>query len=135
MTPTEEVRAAIDKFEGVTWSNHGDPEPSDDADDYAIGWVKFGIAKSEMGWRTLEFLAWAFMEDLKRADVPLQLFPIAPPPYLNDPGDCLSFVVEMLDDPDDVTEGRGIAFIAKFLNDVRDQYWAECKPRSSLFRR
>jgi hypothetical protein len=94
MTPIEEVEAAIKSLDGVTWTSSGYPllrehgEPPTDA-----GWVKFGLEESELGWRTLEFLAW-LATDMLRAGERLHFFPTSPPPYLNTPRSCLSFVLE-----------------------------------------
>jgi hypothetical protein len=123
----EELRAAITKFEGVAWSNCDEPESSDD-DDLPIGCVQFALDKSETGWRTLEFLSWALMEDLRRSGYDLMLTPMSAPPYLNEPGNCLSFLLQVADDPDLKKEGRDIRDIAKFIDRVRDEYWPECKP-------
>lgn len=127
MEPMEELRTAITQFEGVVWSICGEPELSD-GDDVAIGWVNFALDKSEMGWRTLEFLSWALMEDLKRAGYDLMLTPMSAPPYLNEPGNCLSFLLQVADDPDLAKQGRDIRDIAKFLDRVREENWPECRP-------
>ena len=126
MTPTNSVKDAIQKFEGVTWINYGDPE-HDDLDDKGLspGWVKFGIEKSELGWRTIEFLAWVF-NALVQSKYRLFFWPTSPPPYINEPGTCLSFVVEMYLDTLDNQES--INRIAGFINEFRSQYWADCKP-------
>jgi hypothetical protein len=89
------------------------------------GWVKFGIEKSELGWRTLEFLAWAF-DDMVRARKRLFFWPVSNPPYLNTPGECLSFVIECYIDR--IDEQRGIQEIADFLAEWQAKYWAQCKP-------
>lgn len=129
MTPTEEVREAIAKFEGVNWINHGEPQPGDTDEGYGVGWVKFGVEKSELGWRTVEFLSWALNEDLKRAKFELLFFPVSPPPYLNEPGDSLSFALEMLDSAEGRERNKGINQIAGALNEWREEYWPECKPQ------
>jgi hypothetical protein len=56
------------------------------------------------------------------------LTPMSAPPYLNEPGNCLSFLLQVADDPDLAKEGRDIRDIAKFIDRVRDEYWPECKP-------
>jgi hypothetical protein len=94
MNPVKMIEKAIKAYDGVLWTASGYPlsagagSPPKD-----LGWVKFGIVKSEIGWRTLEFLAWVFT-DMERAGERLRFFPTAPAPYLNVPGKCLSFVVE-----------------------------------------
>lgn len=123
MTAIEQLQGEIQAFEGVTWATAG--EPTGEGDATTPGWVKFGVAKNELGWRTLEFLAWAF-EDLVHAGRQLQFFPTSAPPYLNEPGECLAFVVECY--MDGSAEGGTIEEVALFLARQRDLHWDECKP-------
>ena len=126
MTPSDKVKAAIAAFEGVAWSNASDPYPDpDEPSCIHPGWVKFGLVKTELGWRTLEFLAWA-ITDMVSAGERIEFFPTAPPPHLNDPGDCLSFVIEI--HPKDNDQELRFARIAEFLKDLREEYWTSCKP-------
>jgi len=80
-------------------------------------YMKFDIDPSELGWFVLEFLTWAVNDDYRRVHPEVLLLPIAPPPSLNHPGRCLSFVIECHDGP--VPNG-----LAEFLNDVRPQFVA-----------
>ena len=123
MTPIERLKFEIQAFEGVTWANAGEPGGSDDAT--TPGWVKFALEKTELGWRTLEFLAWVF-EDLARAERHVQLFPTSAPPHLNTPGQCLAFAVECY--MDDTGEGGTIEEVALYLARQRSQHWDACKP-------
>jgi len=126
MSSAQLVKDAISAFEGVTWINCGDPEPYDgDPLTMHPGWVKFGIEKSELGWRLLEFLGW-LTSDMIRAGEKLEFFPNAPPPYLNEPGECLSLVIEI--HPQDGDENIRFLKVAEFINDCREKYWEECKP-------
>jgi len=128
VSPIGDVEAAVKALEGVTWTSSGYPltdehgGPPTDA-----GWVKFGVEKSELGWRTLEFLAW-LSTDMLRAGERLEFFPTAPPPYLNTPGTCLSFVIECY--PKDGDQETRFRKVAEFINSCREQYWLECRGRS-----
>jgi hypothetical protein len=57
-------------------------------------YVKFGISRSDYGWFAMEFLAWVVNSDSRRAGANLEFFPTSPPPYLNEPGEMLCFVIE-----------------------------------------
>jgi len=111
------VKKEISMFEGVTKSSCGDPEGG------GPGWVKFRLEKSELGWRTLEFLAW-IMTDMRRAGERLNFLPTAPPPYLNEPGDCLSLVLEVY--PEDGDEAERFQKVAEFIQWSRTEHWEEC---------
>ena len=127
MTPIQEIETAIKALEAVTWASSGYPlrgehnEPPTDA-----GWVKFGLQKSELGWRTLEFLAW-LATDMVRAGERLEFFPTSPPPYLNTPGQCLTFVLECY--PKQGDQDVRFAKVAAFINSCREQYWPQCRRR------
>ena len=57
MTPIQEVEDAIRHYEAIEWTSSGYPLPGEESERSTdAGWVKFGIKKSELGWRTLEFL-------------------------------------------------------------------------------
>ncbi len=126
MNSSDAIREAIAAFESVTLVSSGDPvtDPSDSKYTEA-GWVKFVLEKSELGWRTLEFLAWV-CDDMVRAGERLKLFPISPPPYLNEPGKCLSFVIECY--PVDGDKERRFAKVAEFITWCRKAHWADCRP-------
>ena len=126
MTPAERIKQAIEGFEGITSCSCGDPEPdADDPSRIYPGWVKFGIEKSELGWRLLEFLGWV-TGDMLRAGERLEFFPTSPPPYLNEPGSCLSFVIEI--HPLDGDEEERFTKVADFVDQCRKEYWPDCKP-------
>jgi len=57
-------------------------------------YVKFTLPTDRSGWYLLEHLAWAINNDYRRGGGRLMLLPISPPPYLNTPGECLSFSIE-----------------------------------------
>jgi hypothetical protein len=118
------IRQEIAVFKAITWCSCGDPSPSDE-NRSSPGWVKFGLQKNELGWRTLEFLAWV-CTDMTRAGERLCFFPTAPPPYLNTPGDCLSFVLEVYPLHDDYPARS--AKVAEFIQYCRKKYWPECRP-------
>jgi hypothetical protein len=129
MAPIKKVKRAIAAFEAVTWSSCGDPYPyPEEPKRVHPGWVEFGIQKSELGWRTLEFIAWT-TTDMIRAGERIEFFPTAPPPYLNDPGDCLSFVIEI--HPKDNDQDTRFSKIAKFITDLNKRYWDLCKPEKT----
>lgn len=126
MTPAERVKQAVESFEGITGSSCGDPKPDDDDPSWIHpGWVKFEIEKTELGWRVLEFLAWV-TGDMLRAGERLKFFPSSPPPYLNEPGNCLSFVIEV--HPKDGDQEERFTKVADFINQCKEEYWSECKP-------
>ena len=130
MEPIERIRRAVEGFEAVTWANCGYPlESSVDESPTDAGWVKFGLEKSETGWRTLEFLAW-LVNDMVRAGERLHFFPTAPPPYLNEPGACLSFVLECYPYSGDMAER--FQKVSEFIEDCHRDYWTACKgPRNA----
>src|SRR5437870_1408518 len=125
MTPIQEIEAEIRAFEAVTWCSSGDPPSKADGGDLAdVGWVKFGLCKSELGWRTLEFLAWICV-DMIRAGERIRFFPTAPPPYLNTPGDCLSFVIECYPLAGD--QDKRFKKVAEFIQSCRTKHWPQCR--------
>jgi hypothetical protein len=127
MTPIAEVETAIKCFEAVEWSSSGYPLAGGDAGEPAdAGWVKFGLRPSKLGWRTLEFLAWV-CTDMAQAGERLRFFPTAPPPYLNTPGECLSFVLECY--PKDGDQDQRFRKVAEFITWCHKERWAECRGR------
>jgi hypothetical protein len=120
------IQAEIDKFDGVTWSSCGVTNiDSSNPDELPFGWVKFGVSSDTLGWRTLEFIAWV-IDDMRRANERIEFTPTAPPPYLNEPGDCLSFVIECFPLNGDQEERFGK--VAEFIQWCRDEHWEECAP-------
>ena len=124
MTAVAEIEAAVKLFEGVYSCSSGYPLKNRDDEMAKVGWVKFHIKKSELGWRTLEFLAWV-CDDMTRAGERLEFFPTSPPPYLNTPGDCLSFVIECR--PLDGDQDKRFRRVAEFIRSCHDRYWDECR--------
>lgn len=117
----EVIESAIAKFAGVTWTSSGYPVRGDeDSPGLDVGWVKFTIERSELGWNTLEFLAW-ICTDLTNGGERVEFIPIAPPPYLNNAGDCLCFVLEV--HPQVSKTEPFFAQVARFIDACRDQYW------------
>jgi hypothetical protein len=120
MTPTERVREAISKIDGVMWATHGEPEGSPGGN-ARVAWIKFGLERSHRGWRAADFIAWACMDDLKHAGYQLLLFPVMPPPWLNEPFDDFRFVLEMLEVPD--SNPKNIGAIASLIDKWRDEHF------------
>jgi hypothetical protein len=121
-SPIAEVEAAIKRFNAVDSCSSGYPIACEDGEPIDAGWVKFGIQQTLLGWRTLEFLAWLYT-DMISAGERLKFFPTSPPPYLNTPGECLSFVVECY--PLDGDQDARFRKIAEFINSCREEYWAD----------
>lgn len=88
--------AAIDAFDGLTvigeCGDHSDAQP----DQWPEGacYVMFTVQRTDQAWFALEFLAWTINNDYRRGGYQVLLSPIAPPPYLNQPGQSLQFVIE-----------------------------------------
>lgn len=61
--------------------------------------ILFKVAHTEEGWRSLEFLTWAF-RDMNRGGYRNQCGMDSAPPHLNHPGKTLYFYVEGWYDPD-----------------------------------
>ena len=87
--------AVINTFDGLTviggCAGHPDPQP----DQWPAGswYVMFTVQRTDQGWLALEFLAWAINNDYRRGGHQVLFSPIAPPPYLNEPGQSLQFVI------------------------------------------
>jgi hypothetical protein len=104
MPPTDEIDKnilplvkALNEFEGVhtVGSCGGHENPSHGQWPAGTFYVKFDLDHTEHGWRALEFLAWFVNEVMANTEKgTATLMPVSPPPYLNTPGDCLSFVIE-----------------------------------------
>ena len=125
MSAVAEIEFAINLFEGVDWCSSGYPLMNRDGETSDVGWVKFGLRKSELGWRTLEFLAWV-CNDMAQAGERLEFFPTSPPPYLNTPGDCLSFVIEI--HPINGDRDDRFRRVGAFIRSCHDQFWDDCCP-------
>lgn len=111
------LAAAIDAFDGLTTVGGcgGHPNPQPDQWPEGSWYVMFTVQRTDEGWFALEFLAWAINNDYRRGGHQVLLLPVAPPPYLNEPGQALQFVIE----GDTHVEP---AILARWLNRLR----AEC---------
>jgi hypothetical protein len=88
---------ALNAFDGIetVGSCGGHPPPLKDGQWPEGTWyIKFRVEPDEHGWRALEFLAWLVNRDYRRAGHQVILYPDAPPPYLNEPGQVLAFELE-----------------------------------------
>jgi hypothetical protein len=108
--------AAINAFDGLTVIGGcgGHPDPQSDQWLEGSWYVMFTVQRTDQGWLALEFLAWAINNDYRRGGHQVLLSPIAPPPYLNQPGQALQFVIE--------GDASTSAALAAWLNQLR----AEC---------
>lgn len=65
-------------------------------------YVLFEIDRTDEGWLSLEFLAWAINGNRRLEGYNALLIPTSPPPYLNTPGRMLRFALEGNgDDPEE----------------------------------
>lgn len=106
--------AAIDAFDGLTVIGGcgGHRGPRSDQWPEGSWYVMFTVQRTDQGWFALEFLAWAINNDYRRGGHQVLLSPIAPPPYLNEPGQSLQFVIEGSGDAD-------ATILAAWLNRLR----------------
>lgn len=111
---------ALNSFRGVQTigSCGGHAEPKGGQWEEGTWYVKFEVAKTEEGCYALEFLAWIVNCDGKRAGTPVYLYPYAPPPQLNPPGELLSYCLEGY-------EGHNPLQYAEFLAYSKDMLFAE----------
>ena len=123
-TPIKELAEAICLFESVKWSSTGEPKPLSHGE-YMLPWVKFELAKSELGWRTLEFLAWA-VGDICKTGEDMLLMPTSAPPYLNTPGAVLAFVIEYR--VESKKDAERVRKTAKLIRDWHEKYWPASLP-------
>lgn len=93
--------SALNAFDGITTigSCGGHPNPGPGQWDEGSFYLKFDLTWDDDGRFAIEFLAWLINNHLQLPsdeDFPgyVVLMPTAPPPYLNGPGACLSFVIE-----------------------------------------
>ena len=127
MEPVEEIRRAIAAFSAVEWVSCGYPLKTRDSDETIdAGWVKFQLTQDRLGFRTLEFLSWA-VTDMLNAGERLRFFPVSPPPYLNEPGKSVSFVLECYAENGD----HEVRFkkVAEFIDWCRAEHWDHCRGR------
>ena len=104
---------AINAFPGAETigSCGGHPNPVDGQWPEGSWYVNIVFDRSEAGHFALEFLAWAINNDYRRGGYRVMLYPYAPPPYLNQPGQVLRYHLEGYDTSADE--------LAAFLNKVR----------------
>jgi hypothetical protein len=103
---------ALNRFQGITTvgSCGGHPEPTNDQWPEGQWYVKLRVDHTEHGWHALEFLAWLINVDARKHHI--VLYPTSPPPYLNEPGACLLFALQGVDeDPEEL--GNWIERLAK----------------------
>ncbi len=113
----------LNRFPGVATvaSCGGHPDPGSGQWPERTWYVKFDLPRSEAGWLSLEFLAWA-INTAYRADRPsVVLLPDSPPPYLNKPGECLKFMVEG-------RRGARADDLAAWLARVHGEFFGESGP-------
>lgn len=96
---------ALNAFDGIaTMGSCGGHTNQTNPSQWPAGswYVKFAVARDKEGWFALEFLAWLVNNSMRRSERQVDLYPTAPPPYLNTPGKMLSFVLEgEQEDPDE----------------------------------
>ena len=113
----EKLKAALEELGGYQFLSSGH------FDEANIAWVKMRYEKNETGYRSLEFLAW-LTTDMGRAGEPLTFAPSAAPPYLNEPGEVLCFVLRIY--CDDLDEG-GFDGILAFIQKCTSEYYGACR--------
>ncbi|MCA8999134.1 MAG: hypothetical protein KDA80_19185 [Planctomycetaceae bacterium] len=113
-----DLRRSLEQFGGYAFLNTGHD------DKHQITWAKMRYLRDEEGHRSLEFLAWV-TTDMSRGRDPISFYPTAAPPYLNEPGSVLSFVVQIYHDG--MAEGQFEDMIA-FIDKCHDDYYESCKP-------
>lgn len=106
---------ALNRYPGLkTIGSCGGHEVTTNPSQWSDGtwYVKLQVSEDLTGRLTLEFLAWAINNDYSRDGQNVFFMPIAPPPWLNTPGKCMSYVIEAYngEDPDK---------LAAFLDSVR----------------
>ncbi len=101
------VVRALNTFSGIrTLNSCGGHQDAGPGQNKQGTWsVVFEVAHGEDGWFALEFIAW-MVHDRIRGKHSLSLRADSPPPYLNQPGASLAFVLEGWnnEDPNDLAE-------------------------------
>ncbi len=88
---------ALNAFEGITTMSScgGHARPKNESQWPKGSWyIDFYVDRNDEGWFALEFLSWLVNNVMKRSNMQVYLYPTAPPPYLNSPGEELRFVLE-----------------------------------------
>ena len=100
----------LNSFPGIQTIGSCGGHPNPDPCQWSEGsfYVKFHVAWNAEGRLSLEFLAWLINDMVVRTTTKgnVLLLPVSPPPYLNDPGNCLCFVIEGSNgaDPEELAE-------------------------------
>lgn len=87
---------ALNAFDGISTigscGGHQNPKPGQ----YPAGswYIKLTVDRSDDGHFALEFLAWLINNDLRQPLSRIAIYPTAPPPWWNEPGRVLSYVIE-----------------------------------------
>jgi hypothetical protein len=115
---------ALNRFPAVhtigSCGGHDEPGPSQAGP--GEWWVTFVLDRTQAGWVSLEFLAWA----INRAFVgPVIFTPDSFPPWLNWPGRELRFVLELSTPSED--ERVTPAGVAAWLTDLRRQFYVTAR--------
>ena len=111
---------ALNAFPGIetfgSCGGHKNPTPAQW--EKGTFYVKFDVAWNEDGRFSLEFLAWLVNSVCPHLDQlnGIQLLPYAHPPYLNTPGECLSFVIEGQGNPRRLAKEVKKAFSMCFIS-------------------
>ncbi len=84
----------INRFPGLntidSCGGHADAKPYQELEgQWRVG---LEVDHTEEGWRSLEFLAWA-AGDFRKGGQPVTLGAFSHPPFLNTPGQCLTFTL------------------------------------------
>lgn len=91
-----ELCKTLNKFKGIqtvgSCGGHENPAPYQRP---AGSWsVTFTVEHNEHGWRALEFLTWVTNNNFARSGFRIHLSPYSAPPYLNEPGQALTFSID-----------------------------------------
>jgi len=78
--------------------------------------ISFTVTHNEDGWLDLEFLTWVINGYEVDRGQSVRLEPYAPPPYLNEPGRCLRFVLAGWDGCDPHTIAKDIRRLRRHLH-------------------
>ena len=119
MKSIESLRDLMASFEGVRWASAGVRELAPGA----VAWVKFQLEKSENGWRSLEFFTWC-LQSVSGHPPSGCLYPVTAPPTLNEPGESICFVFEILvgDEQQDA-----VAQTVTHLSQLKEKDWPQCR--------
>lgn len=100
-----ELCRALNAFEGIrTVGSCGGHEGGRRCGGWPSGawYVAFGVDFDPEGHFSLEFLAWLVNHDMRNAGRRVLIYPDSPPPWLNEPGRSLRFILEGSEDPEEM---------------------------------